>query len=94
MKSLYTHPQETWDAKKCKEMARQGGVDYFGTKQRPGLIASSASSYPQYGQTIRFNGGRIIGDELYQSEYRPLPKIAKGYKFKKILSWGTYIVKA
>ena len=86
---VYTHPQETWDAKECAKRAkarRQPGG-------KPGLIAGSSSSYPEYGQTVRFNGGREIDGNWYQSECRPLPVIAPGFHFEKVVSWGTYIVK-
>lgn len=84
----YTHKQETWDEKKCAAMAkrsRNGGPR--------GIIASSASSYPEYGQTIRFNGGRVIDGEWYESEAVPLPNIPDSYEFVNLVSWGTVIRK-
>jgi hypothetical protein len=83
MKPLYTYPQETWDEAKCKKVA----------KSKKGLIASSSSSYAEYGQTVRFNGGCIREGEHYQSEHRPLPKVPAGWGFKQVLSWGTYLVR-
>jgi len=95
MEPLYIYPQETWSVAKCEKVAKHRGRDGCGTiHPYKGLIAGSASSYPQYGQTIRFNGGTIIDGELYQAVCKPLPKIPDSFKFVYRLSWGTYLEKA
>jgi hypothetical protein len=94
MKKLYTYPQETWDEKKCAKIAKHRGKDGCGSVHPyPGLVAASGSSYPQYGQTVRFNGGTIIEGELYQYVMRPLPKIPDTFEFIRRVSWGTYLQK-
>ena len=94
MKPLYIHPQEVWDEKKCAQVSKRRGRDGSGTLHPyPGLVASSGSSYPEYGQRIRFNGGRIIDGELYQREEVPLPQIPDTYEFYYISTWGTYLRK-
>ena len=92
--NVFTHRREVWSPAECAKRARAGGRDYFGTKQRPGLIAGSASVYPQYGQTVRFNGGTIGPDgKHYDAVSKPLPIIPRTYRFEKVLHWGTYIVR-
>lgn len=94
-KTYYTHPQETWSEKECAKRARYRGTDSYGSKHPyAGLIASSASSRAQYGQTVTFNGGFIAPDgEWYNGEIRPLPIIPDSFEFHKRISWGTYIRK-
>lgn len=93
MKDLFTHPQETWSAARCRKEARRVNRDGLGTVGGPkGLIAPSGSGYLQYGETKRYNGGTIIGGELYQSEHLPLPSIPDGFRFEHVTSWGVRIV--
>ena len=89
----YTHPQETWTEAECAKRARYAPADAFGNKPPKGIIASNASSYPQYGQTVRYNGGRVINGEWYQSECRPLPIIPASYEIVPLTSWGKVIRK-
>lgn len=91
IKELYTHPQETWDEKKCKKMARYAPKDNWGNRPPKGIIAHSGSVYVQYGHTVRWNGGKIIDGELYEAEYLPLPEIPKTYEFVPLIGWGTRI---
>jgi len=94
MKPLYTHAQEVWNEAKCAKVAKHKGRDGCGALHPyPGRVAGVSSPYPEYGQTVRFNGGRLIGDESYQSEHKPLPKIPNTYEFYKISTWGTYLRK-
>ena len=95
MKDTYTHKQEIWDEKTCAKKARYNSKNAYGDKNPwPGLIASSSSTYPQYGQTVRYNGGFIAPDgEHYQSESVPSPIIHENYEFIHRLSWGIYIQK-
>ena len=90
---IYTHPQETWTEAQCKKRASHAPTDGWGNKPPKGIIAQSASSYPQYGQTIYFNGGTIIEGELYEGVSKPLPIIPASYEFVKLVSWGTIIRK-
>lgn len=92
----YTHPQETWSAAECLRRSRQVNRDGMGTVGGPrGLIASSASTRPGYGQTIRYNGGFTAPDgQHYQAESRPLPRVPEGWRFRHASSWGTVIEKA
>jgi hypothetical protein len=90
----YSYPVETWDAAKCAKIAKRRGTDGMGAKHPySGLIAGSASTSPEYGQTIRYNGGTVIDGEHYDAVHRPLPQIAPGFAFLKRISWGTYLVK-
>jgi len=89
MKELYTYPQETWDAEKCLKASK--AKDH--RSAYPGMIASSSSMSPEYGKTIRYNGGTIIEDEHYESAHRPLPVIASGFRIINRPTWGTYIIK-
>lgn len=94
MKPLYVHKQEIWDEKKCAQVAKRKGRDGCGTLHPyPGLVASSGSAYPQYGQAVRYNGGCIREGELYQAEQIPLPQIPDTYEFYDIITWGTYLRK-
>ncbi len=95
MKNLFTHPQETWDEAKCAKVAKSYHHDGLGTAEsRPGRIAGSASVYPEYGQTQRWNGGFIAPDgEHYRAEHKPLPKVPEGWGFEQVTSWGTYLVR-
>ena len=90
----YTHPQETWNEKECAKRARHAPANAYGDKPPKGIIASNASSYPQYGQTIRFNGGRVIEGQWYEAEAVPLPIIPPSYEFKTLTGWGLTIKKA
>ncbi len=90
----YVHPQETWDDKKCAKVAKYNPKNAFGDRGIPGQIASHSSSYPQYGQQIRYNGGTIIDGELYKSVRRPFPIIPAGWKIVSYVSWGFYLVRA
>lgn len=87
----YTHKQETWNKSECERRARYAPADAWGNKPPKGIIAQSASSYPQYGQTVRFNGGRAFDGEWYQAESVPLPKIHPSFEFVNLISWGTVI---
>ena len=89
----YTHKQETWTEAECAKRANYAPKDAYGNTPPKGIIASNASSYPQYGQTIRFNGGRIINGEHYEAECKPLPLIPASYEFASLSSWGTIIRK-
>lgn len=93
MSDTYTYPQETWDESECVRRARYAPADFWGNKPPKGIIASSASSYPMYGQTISFNGGTVIDGEWYKSVHKPLPIIPDTYEFYKLVSWGTIIRK-
>lgn len=88
---IYIHPQETWTAPECQRRARHAPKDVWGNRQPKGLIASNASNYPQYGQSIAFNGKREINGELYSAEYKPLPAIPPEYEFYTHPAWGTFI---
>lgn len=91
--AYYEYPQETWSEKECAKRSRAGSRDYFGTKQRPGLIASSSSTCAQYGQTQRYNGGCLRDGKHWEGETRPLPIVPEGWKFEYVPTWGTYLVK-
>lgn len=95
MKDLYTYPQETWDEKKCEKVARRLAKDGYGTPYpERGYFSFSGSAYPQPGLgAVRYNGGTIIDGEHYESVEIPLPKIAKGFSFERVLSWGIRLVK-
>lgn len=87
----FTYPVEAWTAKECQKRANFAPANAFGDKPPKGIIASSASTYPQYGQTIRFNGGTVIDGEHYEAVCVPLPIIAPTFEFAKLSGWGTII---
>jgi len=89
----YTHPQETWDEKECAKRARYAPKDHWGNRPPKGIIANSGSSYPQYGQTQRYNGGKVIDGEWYEAESVPLPIIPDSYEIVSLVSWGRIIRK-
>ncbi len=94
MKPLFTYPREVWNTAKCEKIAKRRLTNTYGDKHPwPGLIAGSGSSYPEYGQTIRYNGGTIIDGEHYESVHRPLPQIPDSFHFVERVSWGTYLEK-
>ena len=88
---IYIHLQETWTAPECQRRAHHAPKDVWGNRQPKGLIASNASNYLQYGQSIAFNGKREINGELYSAEYKPLPAIPPEYEFYTHPAWGTFI---
>jgi hypothetical protein len=89
----YTHPQETWNEKECAKRAKSAPRDFWGNRPPKGIIASNASSRPQYGQTIRFNGGTVIKGEWYEAESVPLPIIPPTFEIVTLCSWGKIIRK-
>jgi len=89
--STYIHKQETWSEAECMKRARHAPKDHWGNRPPPGLINHSASSYPEYGQTVRFNGGCVREGEWYQAEAVPLPVIPDGWEFVPLCSWGPRI---
>ncbi len=92
--AYYIHPQETWDEKKCAQMAKRVFRDGLGTPGGPkGLINCDSSAYPRYGQSARYNGGCVRDDEWYEGETVPLPIIPDTYEFVQHTSWGTAIRK-
>ena len=89
----YTHPQETWDEKECAKRARNAPEDHWGNRPPKGLISNIGSPHPQYGQTRRYNGGKIIDGDWYEAESLPLPSIPESYEIVSLLSWGKIIRK-
>ena len=88
---IYTHPQENWSIAEASRRARYAPKDAWDHRQPAGLIASSFSNWPQYGQAIAYNGLREIDGELYSAEYKPLPIIPAEFEFYTHPSWGTFI---
>ena len=91
--NVYSHPQEIWDEAECVRRAKFNPKKYGVKNPWPGLIAYSSSPYAEYGTTVYWNGGKIINNEWYQYEHKPLPVIPDSYEFVQRLSWGTYIQK-
>jgi len=90
---LFQYPQEVWDPATCEKKAKYLAHDGLGTPYPfKGYIGSSASRPSAYGAEI-YNGGCIHGNEWYNGENRPLPKVAKGFKIVSVVSWGWRIVK-
>lgn len=89
----YRHPQEIWSAKECEKRARHAPIDPWGNRPPEGIIASIGSSYPQYGQTLRYNGGKVIQGEWYEAEHVPLPLIPKSFEIVSLRTWGKIIRK-
>ena len=90
---IYSYKQEVWSEKECEKRSKRAPSDSFGNRPPRGIIASSASVRAEYGQTVRFNGGTVIGQEWYSAEYRPLPKISPDYEFHNLSGWGLTIRK-
>jgi hypothetical protein len=91
MDLLFVFPREAWDEAECARRARHAPADAFGNKPPKGLVNSTGSTWPGYGQTVRFNGGTIVGGELYRGVSKPLPEIPDSYEFVKWATWGTRI---
>ena len=90
---IFTHKQETWDRAKCQKEANRVFRDGMGTPGPRGIIASSGSNYPQYGQTQRYNGGTIVDGEWYEAVSVPLPAIHEDFCFESWPAWGRFIKK-
>lgn len=92
MKTLYTYPQEVWDVKKCEAIAKRRERDGCGTLHPfYGRVSGVSAPYPEYGQTVRFNGGTLVKGELFASVSVPLPVIPDSFHFVTRSSWGTYL---
>lgn len=87
----YTYPQQIWDEAECAKRARHAPPNAYGDRPPKGIIASNASPYPQYGQTIRYNGGTVIDGEWYEAVAMPLPLIPDTYEIVSLSSWGKRI---
>lgn len=61
--------------------------DYFGTPQPQGYVNDLLP------KTLDYNGGTVIDDVWYQGVIHPLPKLATGFEFVSVCSWGWHIVK-
>lgn len=85
----YTHPQETWDEKKCRKAANHTAKDGMGTPYPfKGYIGSHQTGY---GKT-KYNGGTTINGKWYQGEIKPLPQVTTGFKIITVPTWGFRIV--
>jgi len=82
---FYVRTPQTWDAKKCANLAASKPKDGLGTPHcRPGYIGD------HYGKQ-RYNGLIEREGELYDGEIIPLPFIAAGFRLYRITGWGWYI---
>jgi hypothetical protein len=86
--TYYVHPQQKWDAKLCKRIAARKLKDAFGTPHPYRGYVYGANPYP-----VCYNGGCIRGDTWYNGEVRPLARLARGYEWKHIPTWGYHVVK-
>ena len=93
MNDIFTHTQEIWDKKECAKRANYAPADFWGNRPPKGIIAYIGSNSPQYGQTIRYNGGKIIDGKLFSKECRPLPKIHSDFEIIPLSAWGKIIRK-
>jgi hypothetical protein len=92
---LYQHPQEEWDAKTCEKLSKRVAKDGLGTKYPfKGYIYQGEIGHHIFGNTVRYNGGCIRDGQWWQGEEWPLPKLADGYKFVYVTTWGWRIVRA
>lgn len=82
----FTYPQETWNAAKCAKAAKHRGADGLGTPH------AFTGYQPYLPRTQDYNGGTIVNGEWYQGVIHHLPKLAKGYKWVSVCSWGLRIV--
>jgi hypothetical protein len=88
---LYQHPQQTWNASKCKRLANRTARDGLGTKHHyKGHIYAGELGFIG---GVRYNGGCVINGRWYQGEEHKLPILAKGFKFVIVPTWGYRIVK-
>lgn len=89
---VYEYERECWGPKTCKRVANRVARDGMGTKYPfKGYLGSSACIPATFGLT-RYNGGVSIDGRWYQSVYRPLPKVADGYRIIVVSSWGWRLV--
>lgn len=87
----HARPRETWDKKKCERVARSRFRDGLGTIGGPrGYV--SCSIYPAWG-TIRFNGGCVVEGEWYEGWDTPFPKLAPGFVWTHVCTWGYVVMK-
>jgi len=91
---LYTYPQETWDAAQCLKFSRRTQRDGLGTPYPFKGYLPAPHPCATHGQPLRFNGGTVIDGEWYAAVLWPLPKVAEGFKWIKIPSWGWHLIKA
>ena len=92
---LYQHPQETWDAAKCRKLAKKRWKNAFGDSMAPwpGFLPSQIPSQSpfQFGEH-RYNGGCWRADQWWQGEEWPMPILAPGFEIIHVTSWGYRIV--
>lgn len=97
--SLFQHPQQTWDAKKCEKLARRTTRNGIGTKNPyKGMVSyGELGGHYVHGMRVRYNGGCVRGEgeneKWYQGEEWPMPILAEGYEFVYTPHWGYRIVK-
>lgn len=90
---LYTYPQETWGAAKCLKFSRRTQRDGLGTPYPFKGYLPAPHPCATHGQPLRFNGGTVIDGEWYDSVMWPLPKVAEGFKWEYLCTWGYRLVK-
>lgn len=84
----YVHPQETWDAAKCKKLANYTAKDGMGNPYHfKGYLGSSASIPSRFGRTT-YNGGCVRHDDWYEGEEFHFPVLAEGYEIVAVPTWG------
>lgn len=98
--TYYRLTPETWDAKQCARMAQCTPTDGLGTPYPFAGICPYRKAGPE-----RFNGGCLVRDgrQVYdckdgdKTQWVPgvihtLPRLARGFKWVSVLSWGWRIV--
>lgn len=92
--SLYQHPQEVWDAKKCEKLAKRTVKDGLGTPYPfKGYLRLGELGHYAHGMSVRYNGGTVIDGKWWQGEEWPLPKLADGFEIVRVPTWGYRIIK-
>ncbi len=98
--TYYRLAVETWNAKECAKAAKHTGTDGLGTRHPFPGYCPGIKSGPE-----RFNGGCLArdGKHVYdckdgdETQWVPgvihtLPRLAAGFKWVSVLSWGWRIV--
>ena len=87
MKNYYRHPQETWDEKKCRRIARHHVKDGYGNPAPvPGLLSEYRLGCFEY------NGGCIREGRHYDGEIFPEPNLPKGFVITHEPCWGLRLI--
>lgn len=84
----YKHPQITWTAEECKKISNRIATDGLGT---PYHFKGYIGNIVRIGQQ-RYNGGTVRNGKHYVGDDYGIPKVAKGFSIRYMISWGYVLV--